>query len=226
MMKKPLNGVESILIFIFTHLIIEDIPPLIPLWSYWRSPSQCFKLILQPFQELCIPAPWDLMCHWILKDIPANVLHCLQCIILTGSSYCSVVSQFCSVLFCLVYLFRQHIDEWPSLCVLGRERLATVPERWELRQLASSHCSKPLPVHACSYYYIVKTTLPECLECLISPFILAAQINTSKQKALRGGRIESIMLYVCGSSAGMKGVWICFFSKIKKKSGDNDVCFC
>lgn len=179
-----------------------------------RSPTQCFKCILQPFQELCIPATSDLMCRWRLKDIPANILHCLQWIILTGSSYCSGVSQFC---FAWSICWGNMLMNDHHCAFQGEKRHATVPERWELRQLASSHCSKPLPVHACLYYYVVKTTLPECLECLISPFILAAQINTSKQKALRGGRIESIMFYVSGSSVGMSRVLICFFSTIGRK---------
>lgn len=125
-----------------------------------------------------------------------------------------------SVLLCLIYLFRKHIDEWLSLHVSEREKLATVPKRLELRQLAPSHCSKPLPTLACSYYYIVKMTLPECLECLAGPFILAAQINTSKQNALRGGKDRIHHVLRLWKFNRRREFSTCFFSK---KCADNDV---
>lgn len=85
---------------------------------------------------------------------------------------------------CLICLFRKQTDEWPSLFVSRREKLEPVPGHRELQPLASWHCLKPLPARACLYHHTVKTTLLECQERLVSPFILAVQINTLKQKIL------------------------------------------
>lgn len=86
--------------------------------------------------------------------------------------------------YILIYPFSKQIDG--SLYVSRWEKLVIVSEQGKLRQLASSHCSKPLATPAFSNYNIVKVTVLECLECLVSSFILAAQINTLKQNALAG----------------------------------------
>lgn len=155
-------------IHVFTYLIrIEDIPYI---------PRTCLVILDWKGESWNISSfTINLYFHWILKNIQPNLLHRMQCIIFSLFCCWEGISQFHSAWFrCVGSVF----DEWSSLCVSRREKLVTVSEQWELRQLASSHCSEPLPALARLYYCIVKTTLSECLECLISPFILAAQINT------------------------------------------------
>lgn len=107
-----------------------------------------------------------------------------------------------------------------TMCFRVRKACGCARAVWELRQLASSYCSKPLPAMACSYYCKVKTSLSECPECLISPFILAEQINTLNRKHSEAGKIESVMFYVCESSTGTQGVFL------KASVGDSVVLSC
>lgn len=67
---------------------------------------------------------------------------------------------------------------------------------WELRQLTSSHCSKPLPSVACSYYCKVKTSLFECLRVSHQSIHTGWTNKHIEQKALRG-RKDRISHVLC-----------------------------